>query len=131
MNVITYGTFDLFHHGHLRLLERARALGAHLTVGVSTDAFNALKGKRCHDPYSVRAHTVAALPVVNRVIPETTWDQKLRDVERYGINLVVMGDDWTGAFDFLQHRCEVRYLPRTPGVSSTRIRAAIALGHAG
>jgi glycerol-3-phosphate cytidylyltransferase len=131
MNVLTYGTFDLFHYGHLCLLERARALGDHLTVGVSTDAFNAIKGKRCHEPFAARAHVVSALHVVDRVIPETSWDQKLRDVQRYGIDLLVMGDDWTGAFDFLRPHCEVRYLPRTPGISSTRIRAALAVGLAG
>jgi glycerol-3-phosphate cytidylyltransferase len=131
MNVLTYGTFDLLHHGHLRLLERARALGAHLTVGVSTDAFNVLKGKRCHEDYATRAQRVAALPIVDRVIAETSWDQKVHDVQRYGIGLFVMGDDWAGAFDELRPWCSVRYLPRTPDISSTELRDALVLGRAG
>jgi len=122
MNVLTYGTFDLLHHGHLRLLERARALGGHLTVGVSTDAFNAVKGKCCHEDFDTRVRRLAALPCVDRVITERDWAQKADDVRRYGIGLFVMGDDWAGAFDFLQPLCAVRYLPRTPDISSTHLR---------
>jgi glycerol-3-phosphate cytidylyltransferase len=131
MKVLTYGTFDLFHHGHLRLLERARALGSHLTVGVSTDAFNALKGKHCVESFQTRVRRLEALPFVDRVIPERTWTQKRDDVERLAIDLFVMGDDWAGAFDFLRPLCEVRYLPRTPDISSTRLREALALGSVG
>jgi glycerol-3-phosphate cytidylyltransferase len=131
MKVLTYGTFDLFHHGHLRLLERARALGSHLTVGVSTDAFNTLKGKQCSESFQTRVQRLEALPFVDLVIPERTWTQKRHDVERLAIDLFVMGDDWAGAFDFLQPLCEVRYLPRTPDISSTRLREAMALGSVG
>jgi glycerol-3-phosphate cytidylyltransferase len=130
VNILTYGTFDLLHHGHLHLLERAKALGSHLTVGVSTDRFNALKGKACHQPYAERARVVTSVPFVDLVIPETGWEQKRRDVEAYRIDRLVMGDDWEGAFDFLAPLCEVIYLPRTPGICSTRIREAMALGDA-
>jgi glycerol-3-phosphate cytidylyltransferase len=127
VNILTYGTFDLLHRGHLRLLERAKSLGSHLTVGVSTDPFNALKGKSCHHPYTTRARLVSATPWVDRVIAETCWEQKRRDVEAYQIDCLVMGDDWEGEFDFLSPLCEVIYLPRTPGICSTGIREALAL----
>lgn len=123
--VITYGTFDLFHIGHLRLLERAKALaeGGPLIVAVSTDMFNwERKRKRSAIPYEERAAIVAALKCVDRVIPEESWEQKTKDVETYGVDLFVIGDDWAGKFDFLKPRCEVVYLPRTAGISSTRIK---------
>jgi glycerol-3-phosphate cytidylyltransferase len=120
--VITYGTFDLFHYGHLRLLERLRALGDHLIVAVSTDEFNAQKGKRSFMPYEQRAQIVAALRMVDRVIPESSWEQKLADVEKYSVDVFGIGDDWKGKFDFLEPYCEVVYLPRTEGVSSTSLR---------
>jgi glycerol-3-phosphate cytidylyltransferase len=130
MNVLTYGTYDLFHHGHLRLLQRAKALGSHLTVGVSTDAFNAIKGKQCVERHNARVRSVAACPAVDRVIAEASWAQKRSDVQRYRIDLFVMGDDWAGAFDDLRRWCDVLYLPRTPDISSTQLRAALALGTA-
>ena len=129
-NVITYGTFDLFHIGHLRLLERAKALagvGGTLTVVVSTDKFNwEEKKKRCVIPDTQRMEIVAALKCVDKVIPETCWEQKRQDVISNNIDIFVMGDDWQGKFDFLSDLCKVVYLPRTSGVSSTDLKAAIA-----
>jgi glycerol-3-phosphate cytidylyltransferase len=124
--VITYGTFDLFHIGHLRLLERLRALGDHLTVFVSSDEFTAVKGKAAAIGYSERASIVAALRCVDDVYPECNWDQKISDVQKLGINVFGMGDDWVGRFDFLHPYCEVVYLPRTPGVSSTLLKEQIS-----
>ena len=122
VRVITYGTFDLFHIGHLRLLQRLRALGDHLTVAVSTDEFNALKGKSSIVPYADRAAIVANCRFVDAVIPEESWDQKAKDVARYGIDIFGMGDDWAGKFDGLESSCKVVYLPRTTGISSTSIK---------
>ncbi len=120
--VITYGTFDLFHFGHLKLLERLKHLGDRLIVGVSTDEFNALKGKRSFTPYQHRAQIVAAVKHVDQVIPETCWEQKVEDVTKYGVDVFAIGDDWRGKFDFLKEHCEVVYLPRTEGVSSTSLK---------
>jgi glycerol-3-phosphate cytidylyltransferase len=120
--VITYGTFDLLHHGHISLLRRARALGDHLTVGLSTDAFNAGKGKHSYHNYTHRAEIVSAIRYVDSVIPEKTWEQKIDDVKRLSIDVFVIGDDWSGQFDFLQPSCEVVYLPRTPRVSTSLIK---------
>ncbi len=122
VRVLTYGTFDLFHIGHLRLLQRLRTLGNHLTVAVSTDEFNALKGKSSIVPYADRADIVANCRCVDAVIPEQSWDQKQKDVERFGIDIFGMGDDWTGSFDELKESCKVVYLPRTSGISSTGIK---------
>ena len=126
-NVITYGTFDLFHIGHLRLLERAKALAGEngkLIVAVSTDEFNwNAKQKKCAIPYTERAAIVAALRCVDQVIPEECWEQKTQDVEKYDVDIFVMGNDWEGKFDFLKPLCEVVYLPRTEGISSTKIKA--------
>jgi glycerol-3-phosphate cytidylyltransferase len=126
--VITYGTYDLFHVGHLRLLERAAALGDRLLVGVSTDAFNLGKHKDCVHSYEDRATIVAALKVVDQVFPEQDWGQKVGDIQRFKADLFVMGDDWKGEFDFLQEHCEVRYLARTPDVSTTARKKLIASG---
>lgn len=120
--IITYGTFDLFHVGHLRILERARSLGDRLIVGVSTDEFNAQKGKVSAIPYVDRAEIVSALSCVDRVIPEVSWDQKISDIGRWAIDVFVMGGDWVGRFDHLAEYCEVVYLSRTEGVSSTMIK---------
>ena len=122
---ITYGTFDLFHIGHLRIIERTRALCDRLVVGVSTDEFNALKGKRTAVPYEDRAAIVRALRLVDEVIPEQTWEQKTDDIRRLGVDVFVMGDDWTGTFDHLKDLCEVVYLPRTPGISTTELRGQV------
>jgi len=121
--VVTYGTFDLFHIGHLKLLERAKQLGDKLIVGVSTDEFNALKGKRSFIPYAQRSEIVAALKCVDMVIPETNWEQKIEDIEKYNINVFCMGNDWKDKFDFLKDKCKVVYLNRTTDIDSTNLRA--------
>lgn len=117
--VITYGTFDLFHIGHLRLIQRTKALGDHLTVVVSTDEFNALKGKRTLIPFEHRIEIVKNIAGVDLVIADNCWEQKKEDIKRLGITHFVMGMDWQGRFDELKALCEVIYLPRTPDVSST------------
>lgn len=124
--VITYGTFDLFHHGHVKLLERARALGDELIVAVSTDAFNAVKGKKCVHPYEHRREIVEAIRYVDRVIGEEQWDQKESDILQNGVDIFVMGDDWNGKFDHLSNVCQVTYLPRTEGISTTAIKGELA-----
>ena len=120
--VITYGTFDLFHEGHLNLFSRARALGDRLVVAVSTDEFNAIKGKRSYFGYHSRARIVSSCRYGDLVIPETDWAQKRKDIHALGITTLVMGSDWTGRFDELSDICEVVYLPRTEGISSSIIR---------
>jgi glycerol-3-phosphate cytidylyltransferase len=120
--VLTYGTFDLLHFGHINLLKRARELGDHLTVALSTDEFNALKNKKAYHSYENRKVILESIRYVDKVIPETDWDQKIRDVIKHEIDLFVMGDDWKGKFDFLQEYCEVLYLPRTVGISSSKIK---------
>ena len=122
---ITYGTFDLFHIGHLRILERTRALCDRLVVGVSTDEFNALKGKRTAVPFDDRAAIVKALRWVDEVIPEASWEQKPFDIQRLGVDVLVMGNDWAGKFDHLKDLCDVVYLPRTPGISTTELRGHV------
>ena len=127
--VLTYGTFDLFHVGHLNLLTRLKGLGDRLVVGVSTDEFNEGKGKRTIIPFAQRAAIVGALGIVDSVMPEESWDQKERDIVDLGVDVLGMGDDWTGRFDDLGKRLpvEVVYLPRTSGVSSTEIKQVLAL----
>lgn len=120
--VITYGTFDLLHHGHILLLQRARSYGDHLTVALSTDEFNAIKGKASFFTYEERKLIVESIKFVDEVIPELTWEQKTRDVLELGIDVFVIGDDWKGEFDFLAPHCEVIYLPRTGGISSSQIK---------
>lgn len=124
--VLTYGTFDLLHHGHIRLLERAKALGDHLIVAISSDEFNLGKGKVCTYPYEERAYIVSSLKFVDEVIPETCWEQKINDVQKYKIDIFVMGDDWEGKFDFLKEYCEVIYLPRTEGISTTQTKELLS-----
>ncbi len=126
--VITYGTYDLIHYGHINLLRRARALGHWLGVGLSTDGFNAIKNKHAYMSYEQRRDFLLELRCVDEVFPEENWEQKTRDVARYKIDVFVMGDDWEGKFDFLSSQCEVVYLPRTPGVSSTQLRTLRAAG---
>jgi glycerol-3-phosphate cytidylyltransferase len=123
--VLTYGTFDLFHLGHERILARAAALGSHLYVGVSTDAFNAEKGKASWDSYACRKANIEALGLADLVFPELAFEQKPNDIRRLDIDVLVMGDDWKGRFDWLSDLCEVVYLPRTPGISSTMIKLAL------
>lgn len=123
--VLTYGSFDLFHVGHLRLLTRLAALGDQLIVGVSTDAFNALKGKQSVIPFEQRLEIVAGLAVVDAVLAENSWEQKADDIRMHSVAVLGMGDDWMGRFDYLQAYCEVVYLPRTTGISSSRVKAAL------
>jgi glycerol-3-phosphate cytidylyltransferase len=120
--VITYGTYDLLHKGHINLLMRAKELGDHLTVALSTDEFNARKHKQAYYPYQDRKYILESIRYVDSVIPETNWEQKIRDVQSLGIDIFVMGDDWEGEFDFLQEYCEVIYLPRTPEISTTQVK---------
>ena len=126
--VITYGTFDLFHVGHLRLLARAKALaeGGRLIVAVSTDEFNWHgKQKVCAIAYPERVEIISALKCVDLVIPEESWGQKETDIVTHHVDIFVMGDDWQGKFDFLKTKCEVCYLPRTPEISTTGIKHAL------
>lgn len=120
--VITYGTFDILHYGHINLLKRAKALGDYLIVCISTDEFNAIKGKKSYYPYEVRKAMLEAIKYVDLVIPETCWEQKIEDVKKYNVDIFTMGSDWEGKFDFLKEYCEVIYLPRTEGISSTKIK---------
>lgn len=127
--VLTYGTFDLLHYGHINLLRRAKALGDYLVVAVSTDDFNEIKGKKAYHNYETRKMMLEAVRYVDLVIPEETWEQKIDDVKKYDIDIVVMGSDWAGSdrFDYLKEYCEVVYLPRTEGVSTTQIKEELSL----
>ena len=121
--IITYGTFDLLHYGHINLFRRAKALGDYLIVGLSTDEFNQkLKVKRNYFDYKTRELMLDAIRYVDLVIPEETWEQKPDDIKLYKVDVFVMGDDWEGKFDYLREFCEVVYLPKTPEISSTAIR---------
>ena len=122
--VITYGTFDLFHYGHVNLLRRARKLGDYLVVALSTDEFNwNEKQKKCYFTYEQRKTILESIIYVDRVIPENSWEQKKRDVHDFDIDVFVMGDDWKGEFDFLKEEgVEVVYLERTPEISTTQIK---------
>jgi glycerol-3-phosphate cytidylyltransferase len=121
--IITYGTFDLLHYGHVNLLRRARELGDYLVVALSTDEFNwHEKRKKCYFSYEIRKQLLEAIRYVDLVIPENSWDQKEYDVKKYYIDTFVMGDDWEGKFDFLKPQCNVVYLSRTPEISTTQIK---------
>ena len=124
--VITYGTFDLIHYGHINLLKRAKALGDYLIVALSTDEFNALKGKKSFFTYEQRKTLLEAIRYVDLVIPENNWEQKVNDVHEYNIDVFVIGDDWKGKFDFLKDEgVEVVYLSRTPEISTTQIKSEL------
>lgn len=123
--VITYGTFDLLHYGHINLLRRAREQGDYLVVALSTDEFNVLKNKRAYYSYEKRKLLLESIRYVDEVIAESTWEQKRDDVKRLGIDVFVMGDDWAGKFDFLSDLCEVVYFPRTPEISTTQVKSDI------
>ncbi|GLR64419.1 glycerol-3-phosphate cytidylyltransferase [Marinospirillum insulare] len=123
--VITYGTFDLFHVGHVNLLKRAKSLGDQLIVGLSTDEFNHQKGKTTLVPYNHRAEILKACRYVDQLIPESNWEQKQQDIIDNQIDIFVMGDDWQGKFDFLKEYCQVVYLERTEDISSTAMKEAI------
>ncbi|GGH76572.1 glycerol-3-phosphate cytidylyltransferase [Pullulanibacillus pueri] len=126
--VITYGTYDLLHYGHINLLKRARELGDYLIVGLSTDEFNAGKHKEAYHSYENRKLILEAIRYVDEVIPENKWEQKIDDVIKNDVDIFVMGDDWEGKFDFLKDYCEVVYLPRTVGVSTTKIKTDLFAG---
>ncbi len=129
--VITYGTFDLIHHGHIAMLRRAKAMGDYLIVALSTDEFTAGKGKQTYYTYEERKLILEAIKYVDEVIPETCWEQKTDDVLGHHVSVFVIGDDWTGKFDFLKPYCEVVYLPRTEGISTTQIKNDLASGALG
>ena len=127
--ILTYGTFDLLHYGHIRILKRAKELGDYLVVALSTDEFNATKGKKAYHSYETRKKMLEAIRYVDLVIPENNWEQKIQDIKDYKIDVVVMGDDWAGSdkFDYLKEYCEVKFLERTPGVSTTMIKNDLQL----
>ncbi|MBB5179258.1 glycerol-3-phosphate cytidylyltransferase [Planomicrobium koreense] len=120
--VITYGTFDLIHHGHINILKRAKDLGDYLVVGLSSDEFNALKGKAAYHSFEERKMILEAIKYVDEVIPEHNWGQKVSDIKSNNIDLFVMGSDWEGKFDELKEHCDVVYLPRTEGISTSKIK---------
>ena len=127
--VITYGTYDLLHYGHINLLQRAKALGDYLIVALSTDEFNwNSKQKKCYFTYEQRKRLLESVRYVDLVIPEENWEQKISDVKEFKIDTFVMGDDWIGKFDFLKDYCEVVYLPRTEGISTSKIKQDLGLG---
>lgn len=123
--ILTYGTFDLLHYGHINLLRRAKAEGDYLIVALSTDEFNAGKGKHAYFSWEARKGMLEAIRYVDLVIPERTWDQKADDIVTYHADMLVMGDDWAGRFDELNELCEVLYLPRTPEISTTQIKTSL------
>ncbi|MFD1037147.1 glycerol-3-phosphate cytidylyltransferase [Virgibacillus byunsanensis] len=120
--VITYGTFDILHTGHINLLRRAKKYGSYLIAAISSDKFNALKGKEAYYTFEQRKTILESIRYVDEVIAEDTWEQKLEDVKKYDIDILIMGDDWKGQFDYLKDYCEVVYLPRTIGISTTKIK---------
>lgn len=130
--ILTYGTFDLLHYGHIEILRRARALGDYLVVALSTDEFNESKGKTAYHSYETRKKMLEAIRYVDLVIPEENWEQKINDVKEYHIDTVVMGSDWADSdkFDYLKEYCDVVYLDRTPGVSTTNIKSELGLKEA-
>lgn len=123
--IITYGTFDMFHIGHLYLLKRLKSMGDTLIVAVSTDEFNELKGKKTLIPYQQRAEIVQSIRYVDLVIPETSWDQKNIDVKKYNVDIFAIGNDWEGKFDFLKEHCDVIYLDRTDGISTSELKNSL------
>jgi len=125
--IITYGTFDLLHYGHINLLRRAKAQGDYLIVALSTNEFNCIKDKKCYFSYEERKILVESIRYVDLVIPENSWGQKFSDINEYKVDVFVMGSDWEGRFDFLKDYCEVVYLSRTPEISTTKIKQELGL----
>lgn len=125
--VITYGTFDLLHYGHINLLKRAKEHGDYLIVALSSNEFNEVKGKKCYFTYEERKRLVESIRYVDLVIAENNWEQKINDVTEYKVDTFVMGDDWKGEFDFLKNYCDVVYLDRTPEISTTKIKQELGL----
>ena len=121
--VITYGTYDLLHYGHVNLLRHAKEYGDYLIVALSTDEFNwNMKQKKSYFSYEERKHLVEAIRYVDLVIPENNWEQKISNIKEFKVDVFVIGDDWRGKFDFLKEYCEVVYLPRTPEISTIQIK---------
>ena len=125
--VLTYGTYDLLHRGHINLLKRAKEMGDRLIVGLSTDEFNVIKNKKSFYSYEERKLVLEAIKYVDEVIPENNWDQKRNDITKHGIDILIMGDDWRGKFDDLTDICEVVYLPRTEGISTSMVKARLTV----
>lgn len=127
--VLTYGTYDLLHYGHIRLLKRAKEMGDYLIVAVSTDEFNQIKNKKSYHNFETRKKMLEAIRYVDLVIPENDWKQKCDDVKNYKVDIVVMGSDWEGDknFECLKNLCDVIYLPRTEGISTTKIKEDLSL----
>ncbi len=130
--ILTYGTFDLLHYGHIRLLQRAKELGDYLIVALSTDEFNAIKHKKAYHNYETRKKMLEAIRYVDLVIPEDNWEQKINDVKTYYVDTVVMGNDWENdpKFEILRDYCDVVYLERTEGISTTKIKKELGLQRA-
>ena len=128
--VLTYGTYDLLHYGHIRLLKRAKELGDYLIVAISSDEFNAIKGKKAYFDYNTRKEMLESIKYVDLIIPEYTWEQKRDDVIKYDVDIVAMGSDWENdsRFECLRDICDVVYLPRTDGISTTQIKKDLNLG---
>jgi len=120
--IVTYGTFDIIHSGHIRLLRRARELGDELYVGLSSDSFNLVKHKQSLLDFTNRKIILEAIRYVDFVFAEEDWEQKKEDIAKYAIDVFVMGDDWRGKFDFMEEYCDVVYLPRTPNISTTMLK---------
>lgn len=127
--VITYGTFDLLHYGHINILKKAKKMGDYLIVGLSTDEFNKIKGKQSYQSYEERKAVLDAVVYVDEIIPECEWDQKIKDIKNHNVSIFTMGSDWEGKFDNLP--CEVVYIPRTNGISSSMLRAELMLKNKG
>lgn len=126
IRVITYGTFDLLHYGHINLLRRAKAMGDYLIVGLSTDDFNSLKSKKSHFNFAERRAMLEAIRFVDLVVPEDSWAQKRSDIVNLNVDVFVMGDDWKGKFDELSDLAKVIYLERTPDISTSQIKADLS-----
>jgi glycerol-3-phosphate cytidylyltransferase len=127
IKVITYGTFDMLHYGHINLLKRAKEQGDYLIVALSTDEFNFLKGKKCYFSFEERKKLLEAIRYVDLVIPEKGWEQKIHDVQEFKVDTFVIGNDWEGEFDFLKQYCNVKYLDRTPEISTTKIKNDLSI----
>ena len=125
--ILTYGTFDLLHYGHINLLKRAKDLGDYLIVGLSSDEFNEIKGKKSFFSFEERKRLLEAIRYVDLVIVEENWDQKIKDITKFDVDCFVMGDDWKNSFDELKEYCEVIYLERTPEISTTKIKKELKL----